>query len=168
MFFFFGSEYDLAENSNSLDLDIFLYDSSKIIHISTAGMKLINSLNEINYISYTSNIKRVLKYRRKFISERNNILERDNLTSLESYFYFFNLMAKRGFYSYDKVDINNPDDYEFQLISRPILNKKILINNEIELGNLDSLNSFNYDLSFIKSKKDFPLDFKPFDINDYV
>jgi len=168
MFFFFGSDYNLVENSNSLDLDIFLYDSSKIIHIATAGMKLINSLERINYFSYTSNINRVLKYRRIFIIERNNILERDNLNSEEAYFYFFNLMAKRGFYSYDKVDINNPENYEFQLISRPLINKKLLINNGIELGDLDSLNSFNYDLDFIKAKQNFPIDFNPFDINDYI
>jgi hypothetical protein len=168
MFFFFGSEYNLIENSNSLDLDIFLYDSSKIIHISTAGMNLINSLNEINYLSYTSNIKSVLKYRREFKNERNNILERDNLISEEAYFYFFNLMSKRGFYSYDKVDIDNPSEYKFQLISKPIVNRKILINNKIELGNLDSLSSLNYDLSFIEAKKDFPTDFKPFDISDYI
>lgn len=168
MFFFFGPEYNLFENSSSLDLDIFIYDSSKIIHISTAGMKLINSLEEINYFSYTSNLNQVLKYRRKFNIERNNILERDNLTSTESYYYFFDLMAKRGFHSYDKVDIDNSEDYNFQLISRPKLNRKLIINNKIELGNLGSLSSFNYNLNFIRAKKDFPIDFKQFNINEYI
>lgn len=168
MFFYFHPDFNILENDNSFDLDLFLFDSSKIIHISTAGMTLINSLRELNSLNYNSNFRTVLGYRRNFRFESNEMLERDNLIFRESYFSFFNLMSKRGFYSYDKVDIDNNEDYRFQLISRPNYHKKLIINNNIELGNIESKMVVHYDLDFIKAKMDFPENFEIFDLAEYV
>lgn len=168
MFFYFPPNFNNLENENSFDLDLFLFDSSKIIHISTAGMTLINSLRNMNLLEYNSNFKTVLSYRRTFKFEVNRQLERDNITVRESYFSFFNLMAKRGFYSYDKVNIDNNEDYNFQLISKPIYNRKLIINDEFELGNTFSENIINYKLDLFKAKKDFPVDFEIFNISEYI
>ncbi len=153
------------------DYDVFLYDERKIIHIATAGMTLINSLEEFN--SEIDNLGVVLKYRRAFNNETNENLTRDNIENQELYQSSFIQMATKGFFSYDKVDIDNPDDYKFQLISRPSYqNKKIVIKdsryNNIEIGDLTSKKRYEYDLIFIRAKNNFPEDFKIFDISEYI
>jgi hypothetical protein len=165
---YFPSDFNILENENNFDLDFFLFDSFKIIHISTAGMTLINSLRDLNFKNYNSNFKTVLNYRRTFNFELNVQLERDNTTERESYFSFFNLMAKRGFYSYDKVNIDNNEDYNFQLIAKPSYNRKIILNDKIELGNTLSKSNINYKLDFTRAKKDFPMDFEIFNISEYI
>lgn len=72
MFFIFNTDTNILENNNSLDLDLFLYDNSKVIRIATAGMTLINSLNDINFLKYRETFKKVLSYRRIFKFETNN------------------------------------------------------------------------------------------------
>lgn len=161
----------IIEASNSDDLDIFLYDDEKIIHIATAGMKLINRLNEIDY-DLQFDRKKVLAYRRRINFETNPGIKRKNIIELKYYKYFFELMALRGFYSYDKVNIDNPLDYKFQLISRPIYESEILVStdkyNQIVLGDRFSSKSYNYDINFIKAKKNFPSNFRYFDLKEYV
>lgn len=168
MFFFFLPGYNILENDTNYDLDIFLYDNTKIIHLASGGMQLINSLRKFNIQSHDSNLRKVLAYRRIFNYESNEQLERNNLTTIENYFYSFNIMSKRGFFSYDKVDINNSNDYKFQLISKPTYNRKLIINQKLELGKLDSKLYVNYDLEFLPAKKDFPDNYKIFDLTEYV
>ena len=168
MLLFLPPDYNFLENENSFDLDLFLFDSTKIIHIATAGMTLINSLRELTPSSYNKNFKTVLGYRRLFMIESNEKLERNNLTERENYFSFFNLMAKRGFYSYDKVDIDKKETYDFQLISKPNYNRKLIINNKHERGDTKNLKPLNYDLNFIEAKNEFPDDFDIFDLSEYI
>ena len=156
------------ENSRNYDLDLFLYDSKKIIHIATAGMELINTLNQIDF-DPISNFKKVLSYRRMFRYNTIKNLDRDNLNSVLDYIYFFNLMAKRGFYSYDKVDIDKRNDYTFQLISKPLYGRKIFIPSvDHTVGNLLSKRQLVYDLNFLSAKKDFPENFEYFNIQEYI
>lgn len=77
-------------------------------------------------------------------------------------------MAKRGFYSYDKVNINDNEDYNFELISKPIYHKRLIVNNEVELGEISSKSSFDYEIEFTKAKQDFPENFESFSLLEYV
>lgn len=164
----FPDIYLFKENSDQFDLDFFLYDTEKIIHISTAGMELKNSIGEFNF-NPISNFQTVLSYRRIFRYETIKNLNRDNLTSVEDYLYFFKFMAKRGFYSYDKVNIDEPDDYTFQLIAKPFLSRKIYIPKlDLYRGNLNSERTLNYDLNFIEARKNFPVNFEEFDILEFI
>ena len=166
--FFWGDNFNL-DNSEHSDLDIFLYDSKKLIHIATAGLANINLLSESDF-NVISNFKKVLSYRRVFNFESISNIEneRDNLSDTESYLYFFELMAKRGFYSYDRVKIDDINDCTFQLIAKPHYNKKIILNNQINFGETDSQVSSNFDLTIVKSKLDFPDNYIPFDIREYL
>jgi hypothetical protein len=153
------------------DYDIFLFDERKIIHIATAGMNLINSLEGFN--SEIDNLSSILKYRRVFKILTNDNLKRENIESEKLYQSSFIQMATKGFFSYDKVDIDNPYDYKFQLISRPSYqNKKVVIKdsryNNIEVGDLTAKRIYAYDLIFIKAKRNFPEDFTTFDISNYI
>lgn len=160
--------YYIQKNNDFYDLDILIYDSTKIIHIATAGMQLINSLSSIDFDPII-NFRRVLFYRRIFDFETSNKIDRNNLSSLDNYTYFFNYMAKRGFYSYDKVNIDNREDFTFELIAKPIYDRKITIPKlNISFGKLDSLKNLNYNLNFVQAKKEFPEDFKNFDIREYI
>lgn len=158
----------LKENYDLYDLDIFLYDNTKIIHITTAGMELINSLSEMDF-NPIQNFRKILSYRRVFNYTVLSEVTRDNLTSEDDYLSFFNFIAKRGFYSYDKVDIDDSENYIFQLIAKPVLNRRIFIPDlNITLGNIESKEVLNYDLKFLRAKKDFPEKFEYFDISEYI
>lgn len=157
--------------STFADYDVFLFDDHKIIHIATAGMNLINSLEEFN--PEIDNLSKVLRYRRVFKTETNSDLFRENANDLTFYQSSFIDMTKRGFFSYDKVDIDNPNDYKFQLISKPDYeNKKIIITdsryNNFEIGDLNSNKNYKYDLVFLRAKNNFPDDFKIFDISEFI
>lgn len=161
-------DFNAEVNGSDYDLDLFLYDSTKIIHIATAGMILINSLTDINGATYNDNYNKVLAYRRTFEIKTIENLDRDNLTEVEDYVYFFNLMAKRGFYSYDKLNIDIKNDYKFQLISNPIYNRRITINGDNEIENNGSQRILDYELNLIRAKKLFPTDSKVFDLSEYI
>lgn len=167
MFFFFGQNPNEVGNPENYDLDIFMYDDEKLIHISTAGMNLINSLIEFR-LSIYSNLKTVLGYRRKYNFEVNPNIQRENLSTLDNYTFFFKLMSKRGFYSYDKVDIDDTSNYQFQLISKPIYHKRLLLNKAIEIGNINNGITANYNLEIGKVNNNFPNNFEPFDIRQFI
>lgn len=161
-------QFQIPGNANYQDLDFFLYDSKKIIHIATAGMTLPDRLREQTTLDNISNFKTVLAMRRSFKYESNNQLVRDNLTEEKSYFSFFNLMAKRGFYSYDKVNIDDSDDYTFQLISKPLYDRRILLANGHDLGGYSGKKQVSYDIQFIRAKNDFPENFNQFTLIEFI
>jgi hypothetical protein len=164
-----SSNNEARENQSDGDFDIFLYDSRKIIHITTAGMPFINSLEGLSSATITDNFRRVLSYRRVYKYEITEDIQRENLATLEDYTAFFELMAKRGFYSYDRVNIDDTEDYRFQLIAQPIYHKTIhLENGTVTLGNLNSPNISDYKIAAMKTVADFPEDSGYFDIREYI
>lgn len=167
-YFYFGG--DIFENPQNYDIDYFFYDDEKLIHIASGGVYPLGILKQIipeNYIA----LKKIIQLRRRFIIEENEDIQRDNLSTLEEYKSFFKLMASRGFYSYDKVNIDNPECYKFQLIANPIYNANIEINNT-KIYNHESSNNeiktWNYDFSLNKTNSKFPVDNIIFDIREYL
>ena len=128
MYYYYDFNKDIFKNSENYDIDYFFYDDEKLIHFASGGIYTFGILNELNQENFL-NLKYIIGLRRRFNIRENEIIQRDNLNTLEDYKSFFNLMASRGFYSYDKVNIENPECYKFQLISNPIYNTNIKINN---------------------------------------
>lgn len=156
--------YTFEEQINN-DFDILLYDGVKLIHLATAGGILPQKLNEFD-IDYKQQIREVYRYRRIFKVTRNEELIRENITVIENYFSFFVYMSKRGFYSYDKVYIDNIEDQTYQLISRPDYNRDISL---ISIGKeINPTQKEKYRLSskinLIETAKEFPKDFEQFDL----
>lgn len=81
-------EQPILDNSSNYDLDFFIKDNHKLIHISTAGMILNDALSQ-NLLSQRINFKTVLSYRRKFNVFKNPEIIRDNLFDMDSYTSFF-------------------------------------------------------------------------------
>jgi len=160
--------YSIEDQINN-DFDILLYDGVKLIHIATAGGLLPSKLNESD-VDFKQQIREVYRYRRIFRFRQNDELVRDNTTGLENYFPFFDYMSKRGFYSYDKVYIDNIEDQTYQLICKPEYNRDInltTINKEITPHNKEKYTLISR-INLIETAKEFPEDFKEFNILNFI
>jgi hypothetical protein len=136
------------------DLDIFFEDNSKLVHIASAGGQIPIQLadNDKQNEEFASDI---LSFEQVFEIEVNpNLiaLEIVSQNGLESYLIDFVLMARRGFYSYDKTKLGNFEDQFFHLVARPKGNETIeqdykkenLLKINIELpSEFNSFNLFN-------------------------
>lgn len=167
-YFYFAS--DITENPQNYDIDYFFYDDEKLIHIASGGLYPFGILKEIVPENYLI-IKNIIRLRRRFNIIENEDIQRDNLNTLEEYKSFFNLMASRGFYSYDKVNIDNPECYNFQLIANPIYNTNIQIDNykiHSQENSNTEIKTWNYEFGLNKIKNNFPVNHNIFDIREYL
>src|SRR5574343_1826661 len=112
--------YSLIEQETR-DLDIFFKDSSKLIHIATAGGQIPNQLADNDkqneeFASEVSNLEQTFE-----VEVNQNLAEFVNVpdNGLERYLRDFILMASRGLYSYDKTKVGNFEDQFFHLVARP-------------------------------------------------
>ena len=126
------------------DLDIFFKDSSKLIHIATAGGQIPNQLadNDKQNEEFASEIS---TFDETFEVEVNqNLAEFVNIpdNGIERYLRDFILMASRGFYSYDKTKLGNFEDPFFHLVARP---KKT--ENQLLTANTENLLSIKTELT---------------------
>ncbi|AQW92100.1 hypothetical protein [Elizabethkingia anophelis] len=150
--------YSLIEQ-HSRDLDIFLRDSNKFIHFASAGGLLpeqaINSDEYNNLI-----IEAISSDTSEFEIDINpNLIELLGLNqdSLTTYLESFIEMARKGFFSYDKSKLGDFEDQTFHLVARPrqpitdLLHKKYNI--------LDRV---------ITTQTDFPTEFEPFNISEFL
>ncbi|MES2827845.1 MAG: hypothetical protein V4687_06815 [Bacteroidota bacterium] len=160
--------YSIVEQLNN-DFDVLLFDGHKLIHIATAGSILPAKLGQTQ-VNFDEQIRKVYRYRRVFEVIVNSDLIRNNFTDQKSYFESFTYMAKRGFYSYDKVDIDNIENQNYQLVARPTYNRKIeLTNPEQEIyPEVRSRYSLKSNIIFIETSKEFPDTFNEFNITDFL
>ncbi len=151
------------------DYDILIFDGKKLIHIASAGGILPAKLSE-SEINFRLQMREVYKYRRVFETELNSDITRNNLTNEKEYLNFFLFMSKRGFYSYDRVNIDNIEDQQYQLISKPKYNRVLSlssINKEINPVS-DLKYPLDSTISFIESNQEFPENFTTFDLRDFI
>lgn len=164
MYFYFAEESLIYPEL--FDLDYFFHDNEKLIHVASGGVRPVGKLELISF-NPIFELKRLLRLRRRFKIVENPEVFRDNIESIASYRKFFNLMAIRGIYSYDKVDIDDPDCYKFQLISYPIYNVNIEVNDKL-IHNMNSQKKHSYDFPFKEVTKPFPTNNRIFDLRDFV
>lgn len=150
--------YSLIEQ-HSRDLDIFLRDNSKFIHFASAGGMLperaINSDEYNNLI-----IEAISQDKSELEIEINpNLIELLGLNQdgLNRYLGSFVEMAKKGFFSYDKSKLGDFEDQTFHLVAKPKQPTTNLLYEKYKI--LDKL---------IITQTDFPTEFKPFNIAEYL
>ncbi len=122
------SEIEMFTN----DIDWFVFDiDSKPIHVASAGGVLPNAIKENNImnehnIEVISTLPEVYSDNDIIINPRlrdiigiyldSNIFEE---LALRNYISSFLLMAKRGFYSFDKTKIEDSNDTHYHLVAYP-------------------------------------------------
>lgn len=166
--FFIDMSYSI-EQQLSNDFDILLWDGIKLIHIATAGGILPPKLSETEN-DFKQQIREVYRYRRVFSIIQNTNLERGNITDLKNYLTFFSYMSIRGFYSYDKVNIDDVEDQTYQLISRPNYNRNVhIVKFSNEIQPLERLRyPLNTRINLIQTNREFPGDFNEFNLIDFI
>lgn len=139
------------------DIDWFVFDSNNVyIHAASAGsvlpelIRVNNEQNEQNFLLVSSLEKRYFEREYEInpnIIELAQIKEQD----LQLYLRDFVAMAQKGFYSFDKTNINNPEDTIYHLVAKPQGNAKMekrlfsqnfMIENSL-LGQIDSWQSID-------------------------
>ena len=107
---------------NSHDIDWFAFYENKYIHVASAGGYLPEVVNN------RENLRFIQDYVKKLPLEEHEIIKNIKEVvsilkipeeQLEVYFESFENMAKKGFYSYDKVDINDIEDNKYILVAYP-------------------------------------------------
>lgn len=145
--------YSIIEQATK-DLDIYFKDKFKLIHIASAGGNLPNQLAENDLLNedFASTITNFEELYEFEVNPNLTGLLNLNDTGLDLYLIDFVLMAKRGFYSYDKTILGDFSNPMFHLVARPILtdNAKAIVNTEILLKigivlptHFDSFNLFD-------------------------
>lgn len=101
------------------DLDIFFKDNKKCIFLTSAGGRIPNILadNDISNEDFSSTVLSLEELYEVEIN--NNLVELLNLENETAYLEDFLLMAKRGFYCYDKTNLGNFSDTMFHLVAKP-------------------------------------------------
>lgn len=151
------------------DFDIFLFDREKIIHIATAGGVLPNKLSNIE-IDFRVEALKVNLYRRVFDIKTNENIDKKGITDNKIYLSSFNWFAKRGFYSYDKSNIDDPLDTKYQLVSYPIYDREIELEQFAHIIYPTQKQKYTLGLNviLIETSKQFPKGFDVFDILEYL
>ena len=151
--------YSLIEQ-HSIDLDIFLIDSDKIIHLASGGGLIPERLTysdayNSQILQGTSQDKTELE-----IEINPNLRELLNLTEdeLSTYLTSFISMAKRGFYSFDKTKLGNFEDQTFHLVAKPKSQIKPFVIYE----------KYTIFEDIISANQVFPIEFKVFNISEYM
>jgi hypothetical protein len=145
--------YSQIEQS-TLDLDLFLKDKNKFIHIASGGGKIPNRLaNSDNVIEdFKETVNNIdNSFEIEINPELSRILNIEE-TELETYLSDFLKYAKLGFFTYDKTKLGEFDDMTFHLVAKPIK------------GTLEFKKSFD----FVSSENILPETFNSFTLTEYI
>lgn len=105
------------------DLNWYFIDHWKrICHVASAGgiLPKIISEDDVNNDKF-NDIVLNLPERYNVIRNKSveNIILQQGIQNFESYFKDFDTMARKGLYSFDKFDLENPDDPRYFLVAYP-------------------------------------------------
>ena len=138
----------------TIDLDLYLNDKSKTIHIASGGGRIPDRLAEFDSpIEEFKEIMKTMEEQYDIVINPNlqNLLNLETTEALESYLSDFKKKAKQGLYSYDKTKLGANDDFTFHLVAKP--------KNKLRLSNSSNLLMTNIEL---------PEDFQTFNLKDYI
>jgi hypothetical protein len=149
--------YSIIEQQTR-DIDVFLKDNNKLIHIASAGGRLPQFLAEndiTNELIINQRNTFSENYEVEINQNLNQILNLETQNDLENYLADFIFMAKCGFYSYDKSKLGDFEDTNFHLVAWP--GRKINENkNPLIFEKIISINSI------------IPTDLNSFDLSEYI
>ncbi|WP_438426241.1 hypothetical protein [Aquimarina macrocephali] len=138
--------FSLIEQETN-DIDWFFVDmNNEIGFVASGGGRLPNSIadNKYNLSSYFRNLSNISDYKLN-----NDLLKIGETETLKQYFDFI-LLAKKGLYCFDKIDLNNFDDTRYNLIVKPVRGLKV---DEIPSNILKILNITKLKLELNKIKE---------------
>lgn len=103
------------------DLDIFFSDNKKLIHLASGGGRLPNVLAATDSANeqIIESISGIFSEFEIDINPGLIQLLGLNEDGLNNYLVSFVEMAKKGFYTYDKTNIDEKDDMTFHLVAKP-------------------------------------------------
>ena len=107
---------------NSHDIDWFAFYEGKYIHVASAGGLLPQIVNDRTKLRFLQKyVKELPLGNHEIVKNIKQVISGHNLSEeqLDDYFESFENMAKKGFYSYDKVDINDTEDNKYILVAYP-------------------------------------------------
>lgn len=145
--------YSEIEQS-TLDLDLFLKDKNKHIHIASGGGKIPNRLaNSDNVIEEFKSLVNNLEdnFEVDINPELPQILNLEE-NGIQSYLNDFVKYAKQGFYSYDKTKLGDFDDMTFHLVAKPRNGRLKLVK----------------DIDILYSENILPESFQTFKLNEFI
>ena len=146
--------YSVIEQE-TLDLDLYLNDPEKRIHIATGGGRIPDRIAEFDSIieEYKETVEEMSEV--VDIEVNPNLIQLLNLNenSLQTYLKSFLDKARKGFYSYDKTKLENKQDYTFHLVAKPKDDHSLLASRNDNLP---------------KISKVVPTDFKLFNLKEYT
>ena len=157
------------------DVDWFAIINGVVVHVASAGGLIPdavkkNMLESSVYVAQLALIEdgEISTISDTFISERlgipldqiiDDVLREQNLTRKEAYLSSFKLMARRGLYSFDKTDINDPTDNHYHIVAWPKSENKRLKSENCIGCPIPVLNSINVNFDIPDSLTD--VDFTP-------
>ena len=145
----------LVIEQETLDLDLYLNDPKKRIHIASGGGRIPNRIAEFDSVieEFKETVEEMSEVEE--IEVNPNLIELLNLNenSLQTYLESFLDKARKGFYSYDKTKLENKQDYTFHLVAKPKDDQTFQASNNDNLPKIDKV---------------LPTDFKPFILKEYT
>jgi len=146
--------YSVIEQE-TLDLDLYLNDPEKRIHIASGGGRIPDRIAEFDSVieEYKETVEELTEFGEIEVNPNLTQLLNLNENSLQTYLESFLDKARRGFYSYDKTKLENKQDYTFHLVA------KLKDNQTLQASRNNNLPKIN---------KVVPTDFKPFNLKEYT
>ena len=111
----------LIKNKPELyDYDVFIFLDNIRIHIASGGAILPSKITNLvkNNPEIYSSLNTFPEQEFEINKKLNEIISYEG-TSREQYLRSFENYAKKGFYSFDKTNINNPKDKYYHLVAYP-------------------------------------------------
>lgn len=120
-------ESKLIDEQFFLDINWYFADHfNRLCVVASGGGILPNFLSEEQSKNDEFH-EIILDLEERFVSQRNEnainiIVDLNSNENLDQYFADFESFAKKGFYVYDKIDLNNAEDSNYLLVAYPIYN----------------------------------------------
>lgn len=125
------------------DIDWFGVINGRYIHVASCGGMLPSEvmnkkyLRDLQYeVAMLEDVRNgdggqiVIMHNDQYLLERFSMYE-DSAAAIENYKRSFDTFAMKGFWSFDKEKINNPDDSHYRLISWPTTEVKPLLKSDM-------------------------------------
>ncbi len=119
------------DNYRDYDLDWFVKVGDKYIHAASAGGEVPENI-KVRFEKFPEVVQAVSEIPSEYspiidgqkILDHLRLKEEENPEGYEAFVLFFKGMAMKGFYSFDKQHITDPDDNHYILVAEPDLNSK--------------------------------------------
>lgn len=141
-----------ASEIHTRDIDWFCAINGIYVHVASAGGDIPNFINDRRVLRPSQRAAEALEdINTDEEVHINETFLRGMNVDLEHYLPSFVYMAKKGFYSFDRTNIDNPNDGHYHLVAWPTH----LVSN---VENIPVINTVGLDFDNLEMMNDFPLE----------